>query len=129
MKRKVTLIIWVGLWLLFSLAHSATYDEITDVALGKWGYINAGGKLILPYRYFNAVVFSEGLAGVQLERGGLWGFIDKTGKFVIEPVFTDVYKFSEGLAAVMLPDQFGYGYINTKGQLVIKPQFRRPSLF
>ena len=40
---------------------------------GKWGYINATGKLVIPAKFDNAGRFSEGLARVQV--GDRWGYI------------------------------------------------------
>jgi len=104
---------------------------------GKWGYIDAAGKVVIQPKFDDANGFSEGLACVNVGgawvtteieggsttvfRGGHWGYIDATGKFVIETKAAEVKSFSEGLAAVKIGDK--WGYINRSGKMVIEPQF------
>ncbi len=61
------------------------------------GYIDERGQLAIPYRFYRAGVFVEGLAPVQLGRRG-WGIIDPSGKFVVQPRFGAIAEFSGGLA-------------------------------
>ena len=104
---------------------------------GKWGYIDAAGKVVIQPRFDEAYGFSEGLACANIGgawvptkieggsttvfQGGQWGFIDATGKFVIEMKAAEVKNFSEGLAAVKIGDK--WGYIDRSGKMVIEPQF------
>lgn len=106
-----------------SATHFAT-GEPDELILfqknGRWGYLDADGKVVIEPRYVGAMAFSDGLACVRLE--GLFGFIDKTGRFVIEPQFQYASSFSEGLAGVPLADK-GWGFIDTTGKVVIEPRF------
>lgn len=52
---------------------------------GKWGFIDATGKFVIPPQFELASWFSEGLAAVRLN--GKWGFIDASGRFVIPAQF------------------------------------------
>ena len=104
---------------------------------GKWGYIDAAGKVVIQPRFDEAYGFSEGLACANIGggwvttkieggsttdfQGGQWGYIDATGKFVIETKAAEVNDFSEGLAAVKIGDK--WGYIDQSGKMVIEPQF------
>jgi hypothetical protein len=107
---------------------------------GKWGYIDARGKLAIEPRYDQAMPFSEGVAPVRAGTvidtpkaalfglAGSWRFIGRDGtKFGRE--FTMSLPFSEGLAAVGLggahamdrPPKFGY--FSLQGTLAIPAQF------
>ncbi|HSB26800.1 MAG TPA: WG repeat-containing protein [Pyrinomonadaceae bacterium] len=110
---------------------------------GPWGYIDHSGKVVIRQQYGLADDFSEGLAGVVVDRK--FGFINKKGEMVIPPRFTPhrgpylwdplvaTSRFSDGLAPVTTEDGFGlgkaYGYINHKGEFVIPPQFLFAQLF
>lgn len=106
---------------------------------GKFGYIDATGKLVIDARFDLAEKFSEGLAAVNLggqwhpgppggmgppppPPGGKWGFIDKTGKIIVEPRFEHfepaIGNFSEGLAHVF--SDGSWDYIDKEGRTVIK---------
>src|SRR5690554_5998565 len=49
---------------------------------GKWGYLDATGKEVIPFEYDDAGSFSEGLAPVMKRKK--WGYIDKSGRVVID---------------------------------------------
>lgn len=75
---------------------------------GKWGFRDATGKLVIPYKYDGVGYFSEGLApvrikGVKSQNGNLsnlWGYINTNGKFIIKPKYSDARPFFDGLAWV-----------------------------
>ena len=73
------------------------------------------GEVVIPFKYDNALNFSEGLAAVELN--GKWGFINKSGKEMIPLKYDSIRSFSEGFAAVKLSDK--WGYINKSGKEVI----------
>lgn len=53
---------------------------------GKYGFIDASGKLVIDYQYDDATEQnSSGYAGVK--KDGLWGAIDLNGKVVVEPKY------------------------------------------
>lgn len=76
----------------------------------KWGYVDAGGREVIPVQFLAAGDFSEGLAAVnpagEGSRGesslcgahGNYGYIDKTGAFVIKPQFHHASQFKDGRA-------------------------------
>lgn len=81
------------------------YGEVYDAAVlfnddtlaaveknGKWGFVDASGKMVIEPKYDGARSFSNGYAGVKV--GDLWGFIDAKDQMVIEPQFYDVKDFS-----------------------------------
>jgi len=66
---------------------------------GKWGYINARGKVIVPLRFSYAHEFSDGLAWVCDDRGER--YLDPEGKTLIRlPEGTSGGDFREGVAPV-----------------------------
>jgi len=88
---------------------------------GKWGYIDANGKVVIPARYDECRSFSEGYALVREDRE-LY-FIDKNGNKAIDPIwdddtyFNDISDVHNGYFVVSYNPR---KYFNTKGDLVKK---------
>jgi hypothetical protein len=72
---------------------------------GKYGFVDVGGKIVIPLEYDEAIAFSEGYA--PLRKGGLWQFADSTGKMVMPLSFLDALCYHEGLAAVATKEGWG----------------------
>ncbi len=66
--------------------------------LGKGGFINRTGEVVIPLCLDAVGKFSEGL--VRFKRDGRWGYIDESGAVVIAPQFSWAWDFSERLARV-----------------------------
>ncbi len=78
------------------------YSENMIVAekTGKYGYIDNEGKESIPFIYFSADDFSDGLAAVKNEKGK-YLFINKAGEIVIKPhEYDKVDKFADGTCKV-----------------------------
>lgn len=89
-----------------------------------WGTVDATGKEIIPCKYGDKLLFHEGLAAVENDKGK-WGFIDSTGAMVVPFKYTEASYFSEGLAAVRKdPNDRRWGYVDTTGKEVIPCQYR-----
>jgi WG containing repeat len=118
----------------------------------KWGYLDAAGNVVIPFRYMYAGDFIDGMARVRL--GDRFFFVDHGGNQVT-PEFEAVFDFSEELAAVIVNGKGGYilrdgsfaippayegvngfseglaavrirrklGYIDKSGAVVIKPEY------
>jgi hypothetical protein len=96
------------------------------------GFLDTGGKVaIAPDRFRRAKDFSEDLAAVSIDSGGLqaladaglgpWFFIDRSGKTVIEGPFSNPQPFRGGVSWVCTqpPETQGpYAVINRQGGLV-----------
>lgn len=99
------------------------YEPAPDVMLRaccdphhqRFGYLDADGTLVIPYKYNKARDFSDGLGLVALE--GKCGFIDPKDEVVIDLKYEDAYPFSEGLALIRYNGK--YGYIDTTGKEVV----------
>ena len=59
---------------------------------GKWGFIDASGKVVIEPKYEDARSFSNGLAGVK--DGKFWSFINEKNEKVITGEFSDVNYFN-----------------------------------
>jgi hypothetical protein len=87
---------------------------------GKWGFVDATGKEIVPCRYEYVKDFHHGVAAVNMGgrteyrgnvldvSGGKWGFVDATGKEIASCKYDEVKEFSEGLAAVCEKGKWGF---------------------
>lgn len=87
----------------------------------SWGYINATGKVVVPFNLTNAEDYHDGLARVRAE--GKWGFVDSTGNFVIKMIYQDAEDFSEGVACVKINNK--WGLLDKSGNWVIEPKYDR----
>ena len=55
--------------------------------MGRWGYIDKTGKVVINPQFEKAQPFSEGLAAIRL--GRKWGFVDRSRKMTINSQFDD----------------------------------------
>jgi hypothetical protein len=109
-------------WILL-LLMAATYPVAAQRAFfpveikGKWGYMNAEGKMVLPAVYDYADDFYEGVAVVAVKN--LPCLIDEKGKRLVDTgLYENISHVSEGLSAVTDYNKRKF-YINTKGEKVI----------
>ena len=94
---------------------------------GKYGYIDSTGALVIPCRYSEPQIFTEGLAVVSDEESGLEGMIDKGGNMKIPCIYESLGGSSEGYVTA----QFGgaYGFLDGEGNVVIPFQYAYASAF
>ncbi len=88
------------------------------------GLLNRQGVEVVPCRYHEVSLPSEGL--IRVQDGDLYGFFDTLGSYRIPFRFRAASGFSEGLAVVAVDvDSLltAYGYIDTLGSLAIAPDF------
>ncbi len=113
---------WVG-----SFKDGLAPVRVGDKKLGKYGFINKQGRIVIQTTFIDAKNFEEGLAAVKIGDAstGKWGFIDKNGVFVISPQFDKAESFREGLSAVRIGSQSTgkTGFIDKQGNYVISPIF------
>ncbi|HST50804.1 MAG TPA: WG repeat-containing protein [Pyrinomonadaceae bacterium] len=105
---------------------------------GKWGFMDAGGRVRIPLRFGSAAGFSEGLARVTLN--GKTAFVNTSGAVVFTPRFDSVGDFHEGLAYVEIgwttiknigitAEPGRWGFVDRAGRLAIPLRFMRASDF
>ena len=69
-------------------SYSGDGDIVLVEENGKYGYIDAAGKLVIPCEWDDAGIFDEGIAPVEMD--GKWGCIDTTGKTVVPCGYDDL---------------------------------------
>ncbi len=81
--------------------HALNFSEgLAAVEMnGRYGYIDASGKCVIPYKFERAASFSEGLAAVKFN--GNYGYIDRTGKCIIPYKFAGANDFKDGFAKII----------------------------
>lgn len=100
-------------------------DGLTKVRKnGRYGFIDADRREVIPLIYEAAWSFSEGLARVR-KNHGKYGFIDKTGKEIVPIVYDNADDFCNGMAKVI--KDFRDGYVNTAGKEIIPTIYRTPA--
>ncbi|MCL2436533.1 MAG: WG repeat-containing protein [Clostridiales bacterium] len=85
--------------------------------MGKWGYVDQDGQLIIPHRYNDAGNFSDGIAVVK--RGRRKYYIDQSSAVVIDVAYDEADAFQEGLARVKIGVK--EGFIDHEGDLQALP--------
>jgi hypothetical protein len=96
------------------------------LADGKWRYIDASGKTILPASgegYEDADRFSEGLARVRLN--GRYGYIDRSGRMVIPARYARSGRFVQGMTFTQCDTGvYNYGYIDRTGKQALPCKYQ-----
>lgn len=82
---------------------------------GKWGFVDAQGRLRIPNRYDKVQHFAEGLAPFSLR--AKWGFLNKEDQIIIHPTYEEAKPFVNGFSVVMLKKK--YGLINKNNELIL----------
>ncbi len=86
---------------------------------GKYGLVDKGGKIIVPFIYEYIGPFMWNIALVKSE--GKFGLIDVEGKLVIPIKYNKIESFIDGVARVELYGKFGF--IDNTGKEVIPAKF------
>jgi len=113
MISRILISICILLFATSSIAQELFVSENDD---GKWGFVNAEGKVTIDYQYEKADCYYMGYAAVVLN--GKTGLIDLKGKMIIPCEYdNDLLYFEDGLAVLKQGDK--YGYADEKGQIII----------
>ncbi len=87
---------------------------------GKWGFVDADGKEVIPHIYEKADCFYMGYASVVVN--GKMGLIDLKGKTIVPFEYdNDLMYFEDGLAVVKKGEKFGY--VNLTGVVVVEIKY------
>lgn len=93
----------------------SSFLRLNPAISGK-GYMNAGGKIIIPPTYSLAEDFHQGRAIVSNDKHQ--AVIDKTGKLIVPFKYDEITNFNQfGLASIQLNDE--YGSIDSNGKIVL----------
>lgn len=118
--------------------------DLNGKQIGRWGFerilpfsegvavVDRGAFIdlkgeYLPFSFYEAGSFSEGMSKVRTDYDGKWGFINKQGQEEIPFLYDDAGQFSEGLAFVQIDGK--YGFINKEGNVQIPYDFDEVSDF
>lgn len=102
-------------------------DNLINVKLNSnWGYIDATGKTVIPFKYGSAYRFEHGLAlvsnhGYVKEDTYRVGLIDKNGKEVFAPIYRSIIVSGD---KIYFTDEAGLqGVSDLQGNPLIAPQY------
>lgn len=87
---------------------------------GRYGFLDADRREVIPLIYEAAWNFRDGLARVR-KNGGKYGFIDMTGKEVVPITYDNADDFKRGMAVV--ERNLKIGYVNKAGKEVVPPVY------
>lgn len=116
----------------YSKIRQGTEDRIPVQKDDKWGFIDSKNNLVIPIKFDDVFLFSDGVSLVQL--GGKYGYIDYDGKFIIPPRYDDLGQF-ESCKVLANNNSYGncnvttykisdkLGYINNKGEEITSALF------
>jgi hypothetical protein len=90
---------------------------------GQWGFIDPGGRFVIPSSYEDAGDFFGGMAPVK--RDGLWGYIDVRGRMLIAPRFVRAGAFGRTGGGYLAPVELEgrIGYIDQSGRFAVRPAY------
>jgi serine/threonine protein kinase len=96
-----------------------------QILVGKYGFIDIAGNIVIPLQFDAASDFNQGLARIGVASS--YGLIDATGKIVVRPQFDYIYyihkgQLTEELTLVLVNKKYGFIDIKT-GKIIFKPQF------
>lgn len=90
----------------------AEAEDVNDMGSG-YGYLDTDGNLVLPFQYFLADSFREGMAKIANARESFW-YINRKGERIIGP-FKKGTSYSEGVAVV---ETNRWRFINKEGDVL-----------
>jgi hypothetical protein len=105
MKRIIFFTILISICAVSTKSYGQKLKYKIDFT-GKYGFVDEKNKMVIPYKYEEALNFSEELAAVKLNNK--WGFIDKTDNIVIPFKYDEAAAFYQGLALVKLNNRWIY---------------------
>lgn len=109
-------------------SHASPTTRLYPIEFGqKWGYVDAGGQMVVEPRFDSAYDFSgRDRAAVTLR--GKWGAIDQSGRVVIKPDLSGVNPCLPG-GLIVVRQGGKYGYADTGGRIAIEPRYEDANCF
>jgi hypothetical protein len=84
---------------------------------GKWGYIDASYRQVVPNFLKVACTLHAGMGGVRNE-AGKWGFVDSKGKLVIPYLYDDALAFEEKTGQALVQMGATWYWIDREGTVL-----------
>jgi len=107
------------------LESGSSEGRICFAENGRYGFVDTGGKVVIPVQYDEARNFSEGIAMVKLNCDNFG--INLRGERLFSARFDKCMDFSDGLLA--FERERKWGYLDTSGKCVIPEQFDVANIF
>lgn len=104
----------------FGYKYNGDYSEglASVIKDNRIGYIDKGGKEVLPFIYNVAGQFANGYAKVGID--GKYGIIDKSGKVIIPIDYDNVGFVAKDI--VRITKNSKHGYMGLNGKIIIPPE-------
>lgn len=96
----------------WGLSHLSAQSPVPVQENGRWGYADAGGKVVVPAQYSAAGPFQAGRAVVA--KDGAYGFVNEQGQETVLPAYDALNPYAGGYARARVGDT--YTFIDAKGQ-------------
>lgn len=100
----------------------ALFSETGTQGKTSYGFLDLGGKEVIPPHYEEANDFHDGKAVVKLGESS-YALIDKDGNKLQTYPYAFVGSMSDGLMAFQKKLNEKYGYMDEKGNVAISPQY------
>ena len=102
----MTVLIITTLFITCGHKYQGKLVPMFDNSIGKWGFADTLGKIVIAPQWDFAKDFSDGLAVVGLNNK--YGYIDKTGSEIIPLKYDSIGYLSNNLALVSLNGKWGF---------------------
>ncbi|WP_298360162.1 WG repeat-containing protein [Runella sp.] len=83
--------------------------------LGKYGFVNIFGDIVIPLVFEYAKSFENGISYV--EKDGKVGYVNQFGKLIISLIYDEIVSFVKGISPAKINKK--WGYINNNGDVII----------
>lgn len=114
MDRKGELVIDTKYDLLEPLNNPLYFRAVVD---GRYGVIDADGKVVIPFEYSYVGNMSEDVIVVCKDE--LYGCFDKNGTQIVPMEYEEIREYVDGMARIRFKGRFGF--IDKKGEIVVAP--------
>ena len=111
--------------LTFFLKAQEIAERIPFLDGEKYGYADAGGKLVIPAEYDEVSEFVDGAAKVK--KNGFYGLIDEDGRIMVSIALESMGEWREGM--IRYSNEGKDGFYNSRGIRVISAQYTLSSEF
>lgn len=110
-------------WGLAERNNPINQDQNISKIIGKWGFIDRTGHLVINIQFDDVNDFNNGLAPVRI--GQEWGLINNSGKFIVQPKYNSLSALKNGFIALTnMPDVgLRMGYLDKEGKVTIQPKY------